>query len=111
MNIRPYTTVQNIAKNVLSQLCCLITPDSTEKSIASEASQLLADNGVFETWYHNVLALVLLGGRSCLSISGKEYIPSDEPVGSNNLVTIDLSPCIGNVWGDYARSFVIEDGI
>lgn len=104
MNIEPYINVQSIAKNVLFQLGSLITSDSTEKSILSLAKQLLEDSGIIETWYHNIPALVLLGERSCLSISGKDYFPSDESVGSNNLVTVDLSPCIGNVWGDCARS-------
>lgn len=111
MNIDHYVKVQSIAKNVLSELGKHITPYSTEKSIAMAAEHLLTESGISETWYHNVPALVLLGERSCLSISGKEYYPSDEPVGEINLVTVDLSPCFGNVWGDCARSFVIEDGI
>ena len=30
--------------------------------------------------------------------------------GATNLVTIDLSPCKGSLWGDCARSFPVEDG-
>ena len=54
--------------------------------------------------------LVLLGSRSCLSVSGRDYLPHDEPVGDHNLVTVDLSPCEGIVWGDCARSFAVEGG-
>ena len=53
---------------------------------------------------------MLLGSRSCLSVSGKEYVPSDEAVGDTNLVTVDLSPELNGCWGDCARSFAIEAG-
>jgi Xaa-Pro aminopeptidase len=37
-------------------------------------------------------------------------VPAQEYVGTTNLVTVDLSPSIDNVWGDCARTFVIENG-
>ena len=55
--------------------------------------------------------IVLLGSRSCLSVSGWAYAPGEEPVGEFNLVTIDLSPRRGPWWGDCARSFFVEQGI
>jgi hypothetical protein len=110
MNIEKYSKVQCIAKRVLRDLETEITCDSTEESIASKAIELLAAYGVNNTWYHNVPAFVLLGSRSCLSVSGREYSPSQERVGTTNLVTVDLSPSIDNVWGDCARSFIIENG-
>lgn len=54
--------------------------------------------------------LVLLGSRSCLSVSGRDYVPADEAAGDHNLITVDLSPVLGGRWGDCARSFVLEDG-
>lgn len=102
--------VQAIAKAVLDRLGPSITESESEASIAERAVCLLADRGVDETWYHECPAFVLLGSRSCESISGKEYKPSSEPVGQFNLVTVDLSPCLNGAWGDCARSFVIESG-
>jgi len=52
----------------------------------------------------------LLGSRSCVSISGRDYSPGDESVGSFNLITIDLSPTHQKYWGDCARSLVVENG-
>lgn len=72
---------------------------------------MLAAYGVTDTWYYECPALVLLGSRSCLSLSGKEYRPcEDEKVGLTNLVTVDLSPVHEGVWGDCARSFFVENG-
>lgn len=102
--------VQQIARNVLEAIAASICPDDTERSIADRAVAELARRGIDETWYHQCPALVLLGTRSCLSLSGRDYTPADEPVGDFNLVTVDLSPSDRGVWGDLARSFYIEDG-
>jgi Xaa-Pro aminopeptidase len=102
--------VQAIARSVLAELGGSIGPSDTERSIAARATTLLADRGIHETWYYDCPALVLLGSRSCLSVSGRDYSPGDEQVGRLNVVTVDLSPLRDGVWGDCARSFAIEDG-
>ncbi|XCY77636.1 M24 family metallopeptidase [Pseudomonas sp. CBR-F] len=104
----PNRVVQAAAKSVLQQLVTRITPQSTEASIAEMATQMLADCGYPQTWYYDCPAFVLLGSRSALSVSGRDYRPSDEAVGLHNLITVDLSPRAGNVWGDCARSFYVE---
>ena len=96
---------------MLAELAADIRADSTEASIAAAARGMLAARGYPGTWYHGCPALVLLGDRSCLSISGRAYRPADEPVGQFNLVTVDLSPCDGALWGDCARSYCVEDGV
>ena len=111
MELEDYRHVQAAAKAVHERLASFIRPQSTEQSIVASCIQLLSDQGITETWYHNVPAFVLLGSRSCLSISGRDYMPSNEPVGETNLVTVDLSPMLGTVWGDCARSYYVESGV
>lgn len=110
VEIEEYRRVQSIAKSVLASLAASITSADTERSIAGRATSLLATFGVRETWYHDCPALVLSGSRSCLSVSGREYQPSEEVMGPTNLVTVDLSPSRAGVWGDCARSFFVEGG-
>lgn len=105
-----YRQVQDIAKAVLKALGASIRPADSERSIARRAAAMLETHGITETWYHDCPALVLSGSRSCLSVSGKDYMPSDNPIGTFNMVTVDLSPSQGGVWGDCARSFFIEAG-
>ncbi|MCA9014070.1 MAG: aminopeptidase P family protein [Planctomycetaceae bacterium] len=105
-----YRAVQQVAKRTLSDLTDFISPSATEASIAAFAQARLAEMGCPETWYYTCPAFVLLGSRSCLSISGRDYIPATEPVGETNLITVDLSPCRNSIWGDCARSFVVEQG-
>jgi len=103
--------VQAIAKAVLAETAHSITPASTERTIAETAQRLLAARGLPDTWYYQCPALVLLGSRSCLSVSGWAYVPGNEPVGELNLVTIDLSPRRGPWWGDCARGIYVEQGV
>ena len=102
--------VQAVAKDVLRVLRQSISPVDTEASIAQRAVELLADRGVHETWYYDCPAFVLLGSRSCASLSGRDYQPANEPVGESNMITVDLSPSLGGAWGDCARSFFVESG-
>lgn len=109
-DVSRHREVQAGAKAVLSALAASITARDCERTIAERASALLKGAGFADTWYYDCPALVLLGSRSCLSVSGRDYRPNDEEVGVENLVTVDLSPRRGSFWGDCARSFCIENG-
>ena len=111
LDVYEYKKIQSIAKNVLDEIRNFIKPENTEKEIVEQCKLLLKKHGIDETLYYDCPALGLLGSRSCLSVSGKNYVPSEEMVGNENLVTIDLSPLKNGVWGDCSRSFVVEDGI
>lgn len=108
--IAEHRKAQDAAKAVLDRLPEVIGASDTEQTIASKAHQMLRELGCPDTWYYDCPALVLLGSRSCLSVSGKVYQASQESVGAINLITVDLSPIQQHYWGDCARSFAIEDG-
>jgi Xaa-Pro aminopeptidase len=108
--IHAHRTVQQAAKSALANLSTQISATDSEASIAARAYWELCALGFRDTWYYNCPAFVLAGTRSCKSISGREYVASDQPVGTYNLVTVDLSPVLDGHWGDCARSFYVEDG-
>jgi len=108
--ITAHRKAQDAAKAVLRELAEDIRPDDTECSIATRARARLQAQGIPETWYHDCPALVLLGARSCTSVSGRDYRPAAAAVGETNLVTVDLSPSHLGRWGDCARSFAVEEG-
>lgn len=68
--IHAHRAIQVIAKGVLADLASTITSGGTEENIAQRATQMIARRGAHHTWYYNCRALVLLGSRSCLSVSG-----------------------------------------
>ncbi len=100
--------VQRLARYVLGEIAASITPGSTERQLAEHCERMLRDGGADSFWYHGVGALVLVGERTLLSVSGLQYQPTDTVVRENDLVTIDLSPEIDGCWGDCARSFVVR---
>lgn len=108
--IAEHRKAQDTAKAVLARLPEIIDGSDTEQTIVSKAHQMLCELGCPETWYYDCPALVLLGSRSCLSVSGKVYQAGHEKVGAANLITVDLSPIQQHYWGDCARSFAIENG-
>ncbi|MFC3178086.1 M24 family metallopeptidase [Undibacterium amnicola] len=110
LQIQAHQKVQHCAKTVMAQLPHLLIAEDSEYTIAAKAYQLLCEQGLTETWYYDCPALVLAGTRSCLSISGREYQASQEKLGGKNLISIDLSPSLDTVWGDFSRTFAFEFG-
>ena len=111
IEITPYLHVQDIALRVLRDIVPFIKPGNRECSVADVCTQLLEQYGAKDSWYHDIPALVLVGERTTLSVSGKDYQPSDVAIAAYDLVTIDLSPMVNGYWGDCARSYIVESGI
>jgi Xaa-Pro aminopeptidase len=112
-DIEAYRYVQQIAKDAMLRLATddIIKEGASEYDIAEAANKYMTKNGSGPFWYHGVGSLVLVGDRTTMSVSGREYEPSpDQVVGNEDLVTVDLGPCVDRNWGDYARSFVVEGG-
>ncbi len=108
--VEKYQEVQRIAKSTISYLSNFIQGGVSESDIADAANEFMNKNGIHTFWYYGIGSLVLVGGRTILSISRGGYNPSDEKVGLEDLVTVDLSPEVDSYWGDYARSFIVENG-
>ena len=108
--VAEHREVQSAAKLALESLASKISATDTEDSIAGYAYRALCDLGFPETWYYSCPAFVLASSRSCLSISGRDYLPNKEPIGGFGIVSVDLSPMRNGHWGDCAGSFYIENG-
>jgi Xaa-Pro aminopeptidase len=88
-----------------------IRPGATESSLAAACRDYMDERGATDYWWHGVPALVLSGARLRLSVEGDVYRPSDAPLGTDDMVTIDLSPEVNGYWGDAARSYFLKDGV
>ena len=108
--LRRYQEVQGLARDTIDFLRSYIHEGVSESDISHSAEEFMKRRGVTSFWYHGVGALVLVGKRTVMSVSGRVYRPSNELVGRNDLVTVDLSPDIDTYWGDFARSLVIGNG-
>lgn len=67
--------------------------------------------GADSFWYWDIGAFVFAGDETTISVSGKQYVTSSRIIGENDIVTIDLNPQCGNIWGDYARTIILENGV
>lgn len=106
-----YKTVQNAARHTLNTIIGFIKPGVTELDIVHKCDQLQHDAGVDGYWYKSLPALVLSGEHTTLPISREPYVPSEQPIQENDLITIDLNPSISGYCGDYARSYYVEAGV
>lgn len=103
---------QRLAAKAMRRVAAGLRPGLSEEQIARMAADEMLSLGAEGWWYHGVPALVLVGPqRSLVSVSGRQYLPrGDILLGENDLVSLDLSPVYGGVWGDYARTIFMQNG-
>ena len=105
-----YKNVQKIAKETIKYIKGEIKPGMTLKEVRSLCEDKMRELGADSFWYYNIGAFVFSGDETTVSVSGKEYIISDRVIAADDIVTIDLSPQVGDTWGDYARTIIVENG-
>ncbi|MFR5875415.1 MAG: M24 family metallopeptidase [Eubacterium sp.] len=105
-----YNEVQKIAKDTIKYIKFVIRPRMELLEVRKLCEQKMIDLGADSFWYWNIGAFVFAGDETALSVSGKEYKTSNRLISNNDIVTIDLSPQNKNIWGDYARTIIIENG-
>ena len=102
---------QQIARETLNELDAILHVGMSEKEIYDFVCTRMKEKGSGDFWYHGLGAMVLLGDRGRLSISGKDYSPDENNrISERDVVTVDCSPTFNGAWGDYARTFFIENG-
>ena len=56
------------------------------------------------------MLLFFAGDRTAVSVSGRTYKKDDYVIKPTDIITIDLSPQNSGIWGDYARTLILENG-
>lgn len=105
-----YFKIQSIAKETIEYAKKIIKPNLSLIKIREMCENKMLELGADSFWYYNVGALIFAGDETTKSVSDKEYITSDYIIKNDDIITIDLSPQIKNIWGDYARTIIIENG-
>ncbi len=105
-----YRDVQKIAKETIEYIKTEIRPGMSLPEVRGLCEEKMILLGADSFWYWNVGAFVFAGDETTVSVSGKEYSTSEKIIESDDIVTIDLSPQIGDIWGDYARTVIVENG-
>lgn len=102
--------VQQIAKQTMSFLKSAIKVGMSLQELRQLAESKMLTLGATSFWYWDIGAFVFSGEETTLSVSGKHYRTANKVIKTNDIITVDLSPQVGNIWGDYARTIIIENG-
>lgn len=106
-----YRDVQKIAKDTMAYAKKNIYAGMNLLEIRELCEKKMLELGADSFWYWDIGAFVFAGDDTAISVSGKEYKTSNRVISDNDIITIDLSPQINGLWGDYARTLIVENGI
>lgn len=105
-----YSEVQKIAKDTIEYIKTKIGAGMNLNDIRKLCEEKMLESGADSFWYWDIGAFVFSGDETTISVSGREYATSDRIIAPDDIITIDLSPQKDNIWGDYARTIIIENG-
>lgn len=105
-----YLQVQNIAKQTMEYIQTKIKPGTKLTAIRKMCEDKMLSLGADSFWYWDIGAFCFAGDETIISVSGKEYETSEKIIEENDIITIDLSPQNKGIWGDYARTIIVENG-
>lgn len=105
-----YSEVQKIAKGTIEYIKTKITAGMELREIRRLCEEKMLALGADSFWYWDIGAFVFSGDETTVSVSGREYITSDRRIAPDDIITIDLSPQNNSIWGDYARTIILENG-
>lgn len=105
-----YYEMQNIARLTFEYIKNVIKPGMTLIDVRRLCEAKLLELGADSFWYYDIGAFCFSGKDTTISISGREYTTPNIVIEENDIITIDLSPQCNNIWGDYARTIIIENG-
>lgn len=102
--------MQNLCRSTMKHLVENIATGMSLLDIRKICEDFMLENGADSFWYWNVGAFVFANDETAVSVSGKEYKTSERIILSDDIITVDLSPQNNNIWGDFSRTIIIENG-
>lgn len=102
--------MQNLNRATMNYLLQNIKSGMFLKEVRELCETYMLKNGADSFWYWDIGAFVFSGNETTVSVSGRQYETSDRIIEENDIITVDLSPQNNNIWGDYARTIVIQHG-
>ena len=103
--------MQNLNRDAIAYIVSIIQPGMTLRNVRSLCEEYMLTHGADSFWYWDVGAFTFRGEDTILSVSGRQYQTADTVIEPNDIITIDLSPQCNCVWGDYARTVFVQDGV
>ncbi len=105
-----HSDVQMIAKKTIEYIMTEITAGMKLKEICRRCEDKMLELGADSFWYWDISAIIYSGGDTRISVPGSDYSTADKTVKTDDIITLDLNPQVGDIWGDYARTIIVENG-
>lgn len=102
--------MQNLNRATIEYISTFIVPGMTLIELRKLCEEYMLSHGADSFWYWDVGAFVFAGDKTAVSVSGREYKTEDRIIEATDMITIDLSPQNNSIWGDYARTLILENG-
>ncbi len=102
--------MQNLNRATIEYASTFIVPSMTLIELRKLCEEYMLSHGADSFWYWGVGAFVFSGNKTAVSVSGREYKTDDRIIAPTDIITIDLSPQNNCIWGDYARTLILENG-
>ena len=102
--------MQNLNRATIEYASTVIVPGMMLAQLRQLCEEYMLSHGADSFWYWDVGAFVFAGDKTAVSVSGREYKTDDHIIEPNDIITIDLSPQNNCIWGDYARTLIVENG-
>lgn len=102
--------MQNLNRATIEYASTVIVPGMTLVELRQLCEEYMLSHGADSFWYWDVGAFVFAGEETAVSVSGRRYKTDDHVIRKTDIITIDLSPQNNCIWGDYARTLIVENG-
>ena len=102
--------MQELNRQTIRYISSVIQPGMSLPEVRALCEAYLLSHGADSFWYWDIGAFVFSGRETVVSMSGREYCTPDTVLQKNDILTVDLSPQRDGVWGDYARTLILENG-
>ena len=102
--------MQNLNRSTIEYASTVIASGMSLIELRKLCEAYMLSHGADSFWYWDVGAFVFAGDKTTASVSGREYKTDDHIIKPSDIITIDLSPQSNCIWGDYARTLIVENG-
>ncbi len=108
---RDYFEMQDLGRATIQYAKEIVRPGMNLRIFRAKCENYLLEHGADSFWWRGVGAFVYAGDETAVSVVPDEgYQATDREIQENDIITIDLSPQRNLVWGDYARTIILQDG-
>lgn len=107
---KEYMDMQDLGRDAVDYVRRIVKPGMNLRTLRTYCENYLLEHGADSFWWCNVGAFMFAGDETAVSVVPDVYEASDRLIEKNDIITIDVSPQKNGVWGDYARTIILEEG-